>query len=188
MSPLRALRETLVQIPQLKVASTQAGFARLVGRSESLVRAVESGRVPISEKFARELAVRFGVSTRWLMKKEVTEMPTIQSEMPNDEWPVGHTTSSDNSDISDDCLVKIRTKLGKRYEPDPRRRIRKKMISSVLIGMDDLFSSCSDEELAAVTSEMREWIYSRLAKMASMEGVGACKASNAEIAEGEVER
>jgi hypothetical protein len=35
-----------------------------------------------------------------------------------------------------------------------------------MVGMDDLFTVCSDEELAVVTSELREWMYTRLAKMA----------------------
>lgn len=171
MSPLRALRESLVQVPGLKEMSTQAGFARLIHRSESLVRAVESGRVPMSSRFARELSARFGVSSDWLEKKEVTEveMPTIQLDMKNGQWGGRDTSSSAIADISDEVGIERLLKLGKWLKPDPKWRFRRMMILTLIDSMHDLFNACSDEELETNLRELREWTYSRLTKMVEME-------------------
>lgn len=166
MSPLRALRESLAQLPNHIENATQAGFARLIGRSESLVRAVESGRVPMSEKLIRDLSLRFGVPADLLKKNEVTEAdaPAIVGAINN-------------------ALIEKQVEPGKWIEPDPKRRLRRTLISSVSVAMDDLFSVCSNEELAVVTSELRELMYSRLAKMAEQEG--ALEAKKSEVTEGD---
>lgn len=165
MSPLRALRESLAQSSHHKEFATQAAFARLVGRSESLIRGIERKRVPVSRKLAKELASIFKVSVDWLMQDDVaeTDIPVIDAEHII-ESVVQSPAVTRIADLEGG--VPVRVKPGKWFEPDPRKRIRQKMIRSVMIGMDDLFDTCSDEELAVVTSELREWLYARLAMMA----------------------
>lgn len=165
MSPVRALRESLAQSSQHKELATQAAFARLVGRSESLIRGIERKRVPVSRKLAKELASIFKVSVDWLMQEDVSEAD-IPALDPEDviEWAVQNPAVTRIIDIGE--VPPVRVRPGKNFEPDPRKRIRQKMIRSVMIGMDDLFDACSDEELAVVTSELREWLYARLAMMA----------------------
>lgn len=168
MLPTQAIRKALAQTPHLKEFSTQAGFAQLVGRSESLIRAVEGKRVSMSAKLARELAPRFKVSEDWLMQEDVaeTDIPVIDAEHII-ETVVQNPAVTRIADL--EGRVPVRVEPGKWFEPDPRKRIRQKMIRSVMIGMDDLFDACSDEELAVVTSELREWLYARLAMMAKSE-------------------
>ncbi|MEP2775357.1 MAG: helix-turn-helix transcriptional regulator [Luteolibacter sp.] len=72
MSPLQGLRIFLERDPALRPASTQAGFARLVGRSEVLIRAVEKGRSKMSRKFARKISQLLAVNEEWLMKYPMT--------------------------------------------------------------------------------------------------------------------
>ncbi len=72
MSPLLALRLFFEESYALRFASTQAGFAGLVGRSEVLIRAIEKGRSKMSRKFARKLSLLLGVDEEWLMKYPVT--------------------------------------------------------------------------------------------------------------------
>jgi transcriptional regulator with XRE-family HTH domain len=168
MSPLRALREFMSQLEDHREFSTQAGFARLLGRSESLIRAVESGRVLLSGKLARELSARFGVPLDFLMKAQVdeSEIRAIQSRKMDDQHPNWKPLTPEMADILDHGHKIARWKREHSTEPDVKNHLRIKLIRSVMVGMEDLFTACSDEELAVVTSELREWMYTRLAKMA----------------------
>lgn len=69
--PIRVLRRFLQQHPETKEFSSQLGIAQLVDRSESLVRAIEGGRMEMSPKFARALSAMTGVSKDWLMRPDV---------------------------------------------------------------------------------------------------------------------
>ena len=71
MSPLERLRLYFEKNPELRPLSTQAGLARLIGRSESLVRSVEKGRVKMSSKLARTISEQLGVDDAWLMQVHV---------------------------------------------------------------------------------------------------------------------
>lgn len=163
MSPLRALREHQVHVSLTKETSTQAGFARLVSCSESLIRAIESGRRPMTGKFARQLSTQFGVPVEWLMQDKVTEadVPAINPGTAN----IDLAEQDVNFPIPADLDEALHGPLTKRYEPDPRKRFRRKIMSSVTNELYELFSACSDEELVAVASELREWTYLRLSKM-----------------------
>lgn len=70
--PLRKLRRELAQsgVPHLKKFGTQKGFAELVGRSESLIRNVESGIIECSAGLAALISERTGVSRDWLLGKD----------------------------------------------------------------------------------------------------------------------
>lgn len=169
MSPLRALRESLSQLPDQKENSTQAGFARLIGRSESLVRAVESGRVVLSGKLARELSARFGVPLDLLTKEQVDESETraLQPCKMDDQFPHWNPLTPEMAQMLDHGHKEARWKREHSIEPYVKNQLRTRLIRSVMIGMEDLFTVCSDEELPVVTSELREWLYARLAKMAN---------------------
>ncbi len=67
------------QHPDTEEFSTQLGLAQLVDRSESLVRAIEGGRMDVSRKFAKALSEATGVSKDWLLLPEVTS-----EEVPSD--------------------------------------------------------------------------------------------------------
>jgi hypothetical protein len=71
VTPIKALRHFFEQDKDTKPLSTQFGLSQLVGRSESLIRAVESGRVSLSPKLARLLSMKTGASEAWLMKPDV---------------------------------------------------------------------------------------------------------------------
>jgi len=67
MTPLQALRAFLEKDSNLRSVSSQAGFAKLVGRSEPLVRSIEKRRVKMSRKLARQIRLILGVDEDWLM-------------------------------------------------------------------------------------------------------------------------
>lgn len=71
MRPIRVLRRFLQQHPETKEFSSQLGIAQLVDRSESLVRAIEGGRMEMSPKFARALSAMTGASKDWLLQPDV---------------------------------------------------------------------------------------------------------------------
>lgn len=68
--PLKILRRFLKGHPELREAATQEGFAKLVGCSRSLVRAVEQGQTRMTMKFARKVQAMTGVSLVWLAAKQ----------------------------------------------------------------------------------------------------------------------
>ena len=74
MSPLKALRGFFAQNKDLKSLSTQYGLSELIERSESLVRAIENGRSPMSKKLAIFISTKIGVSAEWLLKEDVDGM------------------------------------------------------------------------------------------------------------------
>jgi transcriptional regulator with XRE-family HTH domain len=80
MSPLQLLRMFLQQDPTCRSASTQAGFAKLVGRSETMIRAIEKNRTPISRKLAKHISYLLGVDEDWLLQYPVTPGPIPTSE------------------------------------------------------------------------------------------------------------
>lgn len=80
MSPLQLLRMFLQQDPTCRSASTQAGFAKLVGRSETMIRAIEKNRTPISRKLAKHISYLLGVDEDWLLQYPVTPGPIPTAE------------------------------------------------------------------------------------------------------------
>jgi len=72
VKPTQALRLFLKKHRDLRPHSSQLGFSNLVGRSESLVRAVEAGRLDMSARFAHEISEKIGVAREWLMEPSVT--------------------------------------------------------------------------------------------------------------------
>ncbi len=91
VTPIRALRQFLQQHPDTEEFSTQQGLAQLVDRSESLVRAIEGGRMEVSRKFAKALSEATGVSRDWLMLSEISseEVPSERGGMLRHEDVVG---------------------------------------------------------------------------------------------------
>lgn len=71
--PFKILRKFMRGHLNLKEASTQQGFARLVGCSKSLVRAVEQGQTKITPKLAKKVQAATGVSILWLSKMQDPE-------------------------------------------------------------------------------------------------------------------
>jgi len=73
VTTLRALRQFLGRDRRLEAISTQEGFARYIGRSQSLIRAVDSGQIQMSGKLAKLIATKTGASFSWLTKMEPGE-------------------------------------------------------------------------------------------------------------------
>lgn len=68
MTPTKALRIFFDQNEELRPFATQKGFADLIGRSESMIRAMEGSRaVKMSPTLARRISTLTGVSQEWLM-------------------------------------------------------------------------------------------------------------------------
>jgi transcriptional regulator with XRE-family HTH domain len=73
--PFKILRKFLKGHPDLRQASTQAGFAELVGCSRSLIRAVEQGQAKITTKLAKQVQTVTGVSISWLSTPQAPDEP-----------------------------------------------------------------------------------------------------------------
>ena len=71
-SPVQFLRLYLEKDPELRSISTQTGFARLVGRSETLIRSLERNRAKMTRKLARKISEVVGADENWLMQHPVT--------------------------------------------------------------------------------------------------------------------
>lgn len=65
----------LLKDARLNDHSTQAGFAKLVGCSVALIRAVEQGKAPISDKLASKIEQRLGIQTAWLLDPASSSPP-----------------------------------------------------------------------------------------------------------------
>ena len=80
MSPLERLRRFFGEHQDLKFAATQAGLARLIGKSETLIRSLERGRAKVSHKVANQLSAATGCHPQWLLDETVEEdcpIPTL---------------------------------------------------------------------------------------------------------------
>lgn len=162
MTPIRALRSFFEQQTELKPFSSQLGFGKLVGRSESLIRAVESGRVPMSPKLARVIKAKTGVSEDWLMKAEVTvdEIPSAEGT------PLKHV----------ELLARIHREISANlFAVDPGSNaadtIHRKMARALATLVEDeiyksLTSEGSSQNGDDPANEILAWIRGRAGKMA----------------------
>ena len=134
MSPLLALRRHLRGLPHLKGISTQAGFAEFLGRSESLVRAVESGRVEMSAKFAAGIAGKFDIPINWLTREEVeeSELPPTDSD-PMGLYPSANDTPGSNVDGDTEASAE-----------EERRRSREPILETTFGLIRDHLYSCDN--------------------------------------------
>lgn len=83
MTPTKALRIFFDQNEALQGFATQKGFAGLIGRSESMVRAMEGSRgVKMSPMLARRISALTGVSEEWLMAPEAAGIDIPSCEGP----------------------------------------------------------------------------------------------------------
>ena len=73
--PFKILRKFLKEHPDLRQASTQAGFAEFVGCSRSLVRAVEQGQTKITTRLAKRIQAATGVPIAWLSTPQAPDQP-----------------------------------------------------------------------------------------------------------------
>src|SRR5215213_6824481 len=71
VKPIKVLRDFLKTHPRTAQFSSQQGIARVGEHSESLVRAIEGGRLKMSRRFAERLAFNTGASPDWLRNEEV---------------------------------------------------------------------------------------------------------------------
>lgn len=78
MTPLERLRTFLGDHHELKSCATQAGLARLIGKSETLVRSLERSRAKVSSKVANLLSEATGCDPQWLQ----TEMVEVDCPIP----------------------------------------------------------------------------------------------------------
>lgn len=68
--PIRKVRNIYLR-SGFRQLSTTAGFAQLIGCSDSLIRNTESGVIPLSSKLSQRIENATGVSAQWL--KEIAE-------------------------------------------------------------------------------------------------------------------
>jgi transcriptional regulator with XRE-family HTH domain len=83
---LKLLRKRFAKSPELRVYSTQGGFAKLVGRSEGYIRNVENGVVPLSLKLAEAVEEKTGVSAKWLLKPGKPDSVSPPSKPDGKDW------------------------------------------------------------------------------------------------------
>lgn len=83
---LKLLRKHLSKSPELRVFSTQSGFAKLVGRSEGYIRNVENGVVPLSLKLAETVEEKTGVSAKWLLRPDDSVPDSPVSRPDGSTW------------------------------------------------------------------------------------------------------
>ena len=83
---LKLLRKHFAKSPELRVFSTQGGFAKLVGRSEGYIRNVENGVVPLSLKLAEAVEEKTGVSAKWLLKPGKPDSVSPPSKPDGKDW------------------------------------------------------------------------------------------------------
>jgi len=75
--PIRRIREALAQLPDRSRMAEVKNFSQWVGCSESLIRNVENGVTPMSEKLAKSIEDRTGVSAKWLLNSPKPDDPIL---------------------------------------------------------------------------------------------------------------
>lgn len=75
--PIRRIREALAQLPDRSRMAEVKHFSKWVGCSESLIRNVENGVTPMSEKLAKSIEDRTGVSAKWLLNSPKPDDPIL---------------------------------------------------------------------------------------------------------------
>lgn len=75
--PIRRIREALAQLPDRSRMAEVKHFSQWVGCSESLIRNVENGVTPMSEKLAKSIEDRTGVSAKWLLNSPKPDDPIL---------------------------------------------------------------------------------------------------------------
>jgi hypothetical protein len=73
--PVKILRRFLREHPGFKPFSTQPGFAKFVGCSESLIRTVELDKAKVSGKLRQMIKASTGVSGAWLSSDQRPGFP-----------------------------------------------------------------------------------------------------------------
>jgi transcriptional regulator with XRE-family HTH domain len=78
------LKEAASLEPEVAKFSTQRGFAKLVGCSLGLIRAVEQNETPISPRLASKISRRLGISANWLLDPLTTSPPLLVGDVEAD--------------------------------------------------------------------------------------------------------
>ena len=68
--PVQRVRESLLALSEesgMRLHASPRGFAKWLGRSESLIRNVENGCAPLSANLAKRIGEKTGVSAEWLL-------------------------------------------------------------------------------------------------------------------------
>ena len=81
--PIKIVRESLADLsPQsgLRGCATVKGFARWLDHSESLIRNVENRVIELSERLAKRIERKTGVSGEWLLKPKSPRPLDLQGE------------------------------------------------------------------------------------------------------------
>lgn len=85
---LKQIRELLKEAasvePEVAKFATQKGFAKLVGCSVGLIRAVEQNEAPISPNLANKISKRLGISVSWLLDPLTTSPPLLVGDVEAD--------------------------------------------------------------------------------------------------------
>jgi hypothetical protein len=141
VTPTKALRIFFDQNEDLRPFATQKGFADLIGRSESMIRAMEGSRgVKMSPTLARRISTLTGVSQEWLMAPEAAgiDIPSFEGQ------PLGHMTVIARINGQLDRNLKL---VGKNFEGDP---------AEIAHPPSEDSRSTQNRRLAAVTTKLME--------------------------------
>lgn len=159
MSPIQVLRSFLEKEPDLRSISTQAGFARLVGRSETLIRSIEKERAKLSRKLARKISELVGVDETWLM-----QCPTTGNVIPSKDG--GELTH-----LEVVCAISSHSSspiLGKsKPNPTALNIVNRQMISGILSLIEaEMIDFCQNapRDVSDPFPEILDWLHKRSEK------------------------
>ena len=80
LHPVQRVRESLLTLSEesgMRLHASPRGFAKWLGRSESLIRNVENGCAPLSANLARRIGEKTGVSAEWLLNPDTAAGPVM---------------------------------------------------------------------------------------------------------------
>lgn len=159
MSPIQVLRSFLEKDQDLRSISTQAGFARLVGRSETLIRSVEKERAKLSRKLARKISELVGVDEAWLM-----QCPATGNVIPS-------KNGGELTHLEVVCAISthsISPILGKsKPNPTPINIVNRQMIGGILSLVEaEMIDFCQNAARGASDPfpEILDWLHKRSEK------------------------
>lgn len=163
--PLAVLRSLLERNHDTREFATQNGFAKILGKSPSLIREVESGRHEMSPKLARLISGMTGASIAWLMEKEVAGT-SVPSEDGGEVSGVSFLGLLENWNPSTQVVKRVPRRAARPGEPPPRAQIEEGKYSSNRIRLRAQISvtirsatrGLDDGELARLTDDLRDWL------------------------------
>jgi hypothetical protein len=79
---MKSTRSTTVAIVRQEIGTPAVDFGKMIGKSLGTVKSLEAGRLKLSEKTAKVISEKTGVSMGWLLTYDVTTRPVDQFGNP----------------------------------------------------------------------------------------------------------